>query len=105
VNEPEVFVLADRTLNAVVARIRDSSDPSAVLAAADAYRIPTAATAGRLEADLRSTQSQPGAALHAGSRRARSRNAGGGVARNSRQATALSPPGGVGRPYFFAASK
>jgi hypothetical protein len=39
--------------------------PSAVLAALDAYRNPDGGYGWALEADLRSTESQPGAALHA----------------------------------------
>jgi fatty-acyl-CoA synthase len=35
----------------------------------------------------------------------RSRNAGGGVAKTRRRRPLVRPPGGVGRPYFFAASK
>jgi hypothetical protein len=41
------------------------TDPSAVLAALDAYRNPDGGYGWALEADLRSTGSQPGGALHA----------------------------------------
>ncbi|MQY08016.1 hypothetical protein [Actinomadura macrotermitis] len=42
-----------------------SSDPAAVLAALDGYRNPDGGYGWGLEADLRSPESQPGAALHA----------------------------------------
>jgi hypothetical protein len=41
------------------------TDPAAVLAALDAYRNPDGGYGWALEADLRSAESQPGAALHA----------------------------------------
>jgi hypothetical protein len=41
------------------------TDPGAVLAAVDAYRNPDGGYGWGLEPDLRSTRSQPGAALHA----------------------------------------
>jgi hypothetical protein len=43
----------------------DDADPSAVLAAVDAYRNPDGGYGWGLEPDLRSAGSQPGAALHA----------------------------------------
>jgi hypothetical protein len=43
----------------------EGSDPSAVLAALEAYRNPDGGYGWGLEADLRATESQPGAALHA----------------------------------------